>query len=157
MCKCLENQTLRLLILVNLFFYYKIIIIIVSFWLTLFLIFFICVCYSPRWEEISLSCRSGRCLISMSILWYLCTILKVLILVYIQISVFQHVRKCYITHILWTLYCCFIMCFNLRSGKLWNKCSFYKMINGVNKSLIACIMIIIFFFLLLGLQHFLLL
>lgn len=95
----------------------------------------ICVCCSertPRFYSLS------------SFMVPICTILKVLILVYMQnIPVLQQkrVKKIKIkkkmlqhhTYIFWTLYCCFTMCFNLRSEKkekkqLWNKSSFYKMI-----------------------------
>lgn len=91
----------------------------------------ICVCCSER----------TPCFYSLSSFMVpICTILKVLILVYMQnIPVLQrkHVTKIkklqHHTYIFWTLYCCFTMCFNLRSKKkrkkkqLWNKCSFYKM------------------------------
>lgn len=51
-----------------------------------------------RYIKKTLSCCSGRRPISMSFLNVsICTILKFLFLVYIQISVFWHVRKCYIT------------------------------------------------------------
>ncbi len=78
----------------------------------------ICVCCSertPRFYSLS------------SFMVPICTILKVLILVYMQnIPVLQqkHVKKIRLkkmlqhhTYIFWTLYCCFTMCFNLRSEK----------------------------------------
>lgn len=108
----------------SLFCYSTIILLIIAYCLHLFsfLCFFIGVCYSPLWENSNLSCRSEKKKMAnfyVNFMVTICTILKVLILVYIQISVFQHVRKMlqHHTYILWTLYCCFMMCFNLRSGQ----------------------------------------
>lgn len=83
---------------------------------------FVAYVFLPRWENSNLSCRSEWRLISMSNLWYLfvkCSYFSTH--ADISISTCKKMLQHY-TYILWALYCCFIMCFNLRSEKLWNKC-----------------------------------
>lgn len=105
------------------------------FFLNIFLAYFILPCE----KNSNLSCCGERTAnFYVDFMVTICTILKVLILVYIRISVFRHVRNCYSITLIFYEHCTVaLLCASIyEAEKLWNKCSFYK----INKMvLITCV------------------